>query len=334
MKNLVERFPEQLSEALNIAKASKISAPKEIHNVLITGLGGSGIGGTIVAELANKQSRVPVMVSKDYFIPAFVNENTLVIVSSYSGNTEETISAMQLAMDKKAQVVSVTSGGKVRELAEKEHYDLIIIPGGNPPRSCLGYSLVQLLHIFEAKEILTFDYRKQVEEAISLLVSQKENIQKEARAYAEKLYKKIPVIYCLGPTEGVAIRFRQQINENSKMLCWHHVIPEMNHNELVGWTEKNEELAVCVLRTSFDYERNLKRLDINKSVISKCTSTLFEIMGEGSTPLVQALYLIHLTDWVSCYIADLRKIDPVEVKVIDFLKSELAKPKGAASNSQ
>jgi glucose/mannose-6-phosphate isomerase len=229
--------------------------------------------------------------------------------------------------------VCITSGGKVKELAEKNHYDHIIIPGGNPPRSCLGYSLVQLLHVFEAKEILMFDYRKQVEEAISLLVSQKENIQKEAHAYAEKLHKKLPVIYCLGATEGVATRFRQQINENSKMLCWHHVIPEMNHNELVGWTEKNENLAVCILRTSFDYERNIKRLDINKSIISKYTSTLFEIMGEGSTPLVQALYLIHLTDWVSCYVADLKKIDPVEVKVIDFLKSELAGPKGAASNS-
>lgn len=333
MKNLVEKFPEQLSEALNIAKASKISGPKDIHNVLITGLGGSGIGGTIVSELANRQSKVPVLVSKDYFIPAFVNENTLVIVSSYSGNTEETISAMQLAMEKKAQIVCITSGGKVKEIAEKENFDHIIIPGGNPPRACLGYSLVQLLHVFEMKEILTFDYRKQVEEVISLLVAEKENIHKEARAYAQKLHKKIPVIYCLGTTEGVAVRFRQQINENSKMLCWHHVIPEMNHNELVGWTEKNENLAVCILRTSFDYERNLTRLDINKSIISKYTSTVFEIMGEGSTPLVQALYLIHLTDWVSCYLADLKNIDPVEVKVIDYLKSELAKPKGAATNS-
>jgi glucose/mannose-6-phosphate isomerase len=147
------------------------------------------------------------------------------------------------------------------------------------------------------------------------------------------LHKKIPVIYCLGATEGVAIRFRQQINENSKMLCWHHVIPEMNHNELVGWTEKNEDLAVCVLRTSFDYERNLKRLDINKTVISRFTSTVFEIMGQGSTPLVQALYLIHLTDWISCYIADLKNIDPVEVKIIDYLKSELGASKSASANS-
>ncbi len=325
MKNLVENFPNQLKEALEIAAKSKISAGKNIQNVLITGLGGSGIGGTIVSEMAGRHSKIPVTVSKDYFIPSFVNEHTLVIVSSYSGNTEETLNAMQLAIDKKAQIACVTSGGKVKEIAEKNGYDLIVIPGGNPPRSCLGYSLVQLLHILDAKQILNFNYRNQVEEAYGLMVSKKGEIEKEAKMYAEKLHKKIPVIYCLGATEGVAVRFRQQINENSKMLCWHHVIPEMNHNELVGWTEKNDELAVCILRTTFDYERNLKRLDINKTVISKFTSTVFEIMGQGSTPLVQALYLIHLTDWVSCYIADIKNIDPVEVKIIDFLKSELGK---------
>ena len=325
MKKLVENFPNQLAEALQIAQASKISAGKNISNVLVTGLGGSGIGGTIGAELANKQSAVPVLVSKDYFIPSFVNENTLVIVSSYSGNTEETLNAMQLAIEKKAQIVCITSGGKVKELAEKHKFDLIVIPGGNPPRSCLGYSLVQLLHVLEAKGIFSFNYKKQIEEVISIIKTKQTEIQKQAKTLAEKFYKKIPVIYSLGSTEGVAIRFRQQINENSKMLCWHHVIPEMNHNELVGWAEKNENMAVCILRTDFDYERNLRRLEINKTVISKYTSTVFEIHGQGSTPLVQALYLIHLTDWISCFIADLKGVDPVEVKIIDFLKSELGK---------
>jgi glucose/mannose-6-phosphate isomerase len=325
MKTLVANFPTQLTEALSIAKASKISEGKEIHNVLITGLGGSGIGGTIVSELANRQTQVPVLVSKDYTVPSFVNEHTLVIVSSYSGNTEETISAMQLAMDKKAQIACITSGGKVKELAEKNGFDLIVIPGGNPPRSCLGYSLVQLLRVLDAKNIFLSGYSQHIEEAISLLTSQQEEIKKQAHQYAQKLYAKTPVIYCLGNMEGVAIRFRQQINENSKMLCWHHVIPEMNHNELVGWTGKQDDKAVCILRTDFDSERNLKRLEINKAVIGKCTSTLFEIFGKGSTMLVQELYLIHLTDWISCYLADLKNVDPVEVKVIDFLKSELAK---------
>jgi glucose/mannose-6-phosphate isomerase len=325
MKDLVANFSKQLQEALNIAQQSKISSPKKIDSVLITGLGGSGIGGTNVAELAIKTSTVPVIISKDYFIPAFVNENTLVIVCSYSGNTEETISAMQLAMQKKAQFVCITSDGKIKEIAEQNHFDLIIIPGGFPPRSCIGYSLVQLLHVFEAKQIANLHYKKEVEAAIKLLNEKEEDIKQKAKSFAEKLHNKIPVIYSLGNTEGLAVRFRQQINENSKMLCWHHVIPEMNHNELVGWAGGNKNLAVCVLRTSFDYERNIRRLEINKEIFSKHTDTVFEIFAEGDSPLVQSLYLIHLTDWVSCYLADLKNIDPTEVKVIDFLKGALAK---------
>jgi glucose/mannose-6-phosphate isomerase len=325
MKELVANFSKQLQEALNIAQQAKITSPKKIDNVLITGLGGSGIGGTNVAELAIKTSTVPVVISKDYFIPAFVNENTLVIVCSYSGNTEETISAMQLAMQKKTQFVCITSGGKIKEIAEKKNFDLIVIPGGFPPRSCIGYSLVQLLHVFEGKQIANLHYKKEVEAAIKLLDEKEEDIKQKAKSFAEKLHDKIPVIYSLGNTEGLAVRFRQQINENSKMLCWHHVIPEMNHNELVGWAGGNKNIAVCVLRTSFDYERNVKRLEINKEIFSKHTDTVFEIFAEGDSLLVQSLYLIHITDWVSCYLADLKNIDPTEVKVIDFLKGALAK---------
>lgn len=325
MKDLVANFPKQLQEALTIAQNAKISAPKKIDNILITGLGGSGIGGTNVAELAIKVAKVPVSISKDYFIPAFVSENTLVIVCSYSGNTEETISAMQQAMQKKAQFVCITSGGKVKEIAEQNNFDLIVIPGGFPPRSCMGYSLVQLLHVFEAKQIANLNYRKEVETAIALLNEKQADINQKAKQYAEKLHGKMPVIYSLGNTEGLAVRFRQQINENSKMLCWHHVIPEMNHNELVGWAGGNKNIAVCVLRTGFDYERNVARLNINKEIFAKYTDTVFEIMAEGNSPLVQSIYLIHLTDWVSCYLADLKNVDPTEVKVIDFLKGSLAK---------
>lgn len=325
MKNLVENFPKQLQEALNIAQQAKISSPKKIESILITGLGGSGIGGTVMAELAVKTSAVPITISKDYFIPAFVNENTLVIVCSYSGNTEETISAMKLAMKKNAQFVCITSGGKVKEIAEQNNFDLILIPGGNPPRACIGYSLVQLLHVFETKQIANLHYKKEIEAAINLLIQKEADIKQKAKLFADKLHNKIPVIYSLGSTEGLAVRFRQQINENSKMLCWHHVIPEMNHNELVGWAGGSKNLAVCVLRTSFDYERNIARLEINKEVFAKYTDTVFEIFAEGDSPLVQSLYLIHITDWVSCYLADLKNIDPTEVKVIDFLKGALAK---------
>ena len=325
MKNLVANFSKQLEEALIIAQNAKVSSPKKIDNILITGLGGSGIGGTNIAEFAVKTATVPVSVSKDYFIPNFVSENTLVIVCSYSGNTEETINAMQLAMQRKAQIACITSGGKIKEIAEQNGFDLILIPSGNPPRACIGYSLVQLMRVFETKQIAHLNYQKEIENTIALLNQKENDIQQKATDFAKKLHNKMPVIYSLGNTEGLAVRFRQQINENSKMLCWHHVIPEMNHNELVGWAGGSKDLAVCVLRTSFDYERNVARLNINKEVFSKYTDTVFDIIAEGNTPIEQAFYLIHLTDWISCYLADLKNIDPTEVKVIDFLKGSLAK---------
>ncbi len=325
MKTLVEKFPLQLSEALAIADSTHIQSEANFHNVVISGLGGSGIGGTLIAELALSGAKIPISVNKQYDLPSFVNEKTLVIISSYSGNTEETLAAMQESIKRNATVVCITSGGKIKDLAKKEKKEWIEVPGGFPPRSCLGYSLVQILHILETKNIFHSRFKSQIKEGIALLQNELPIIQLEAQKVAEKLHCKTPVIYSLGTTEGIAIRFRQQLNENSKLLCWHHVIPEMNHNELVGWTEKNDKLAVCILRTDFDHPRNVMRLEINKQIISKCTPNLIEICGHGSTPLIQMLYLIHLTDWVSCYLADLQNIDPVEVKVIDFLKNELSK---------
>jgi glucose/mannose-6-phosphate isomerase len=258
-------------------------------------------------------------------IPSFVDENTLVIISSYSGNTEETINAIEQAIIKKAKIVCVTSGGKIAEIALKNKFDCIILPGGNPPRTCLGYSLLQLYKILHYNKLINVDFESQIKASIGLLDKEEENIKAVAERIAGLLAEKTPVIYSLGNTEGIAVRFRQQINENSKMLCWHHVLPEMNHNELVGWTTKNENLAVVVLRTSFDYERNIKRLEVSKEVFKKYTSTLIEILAHGNSKLEQALYLIHVTDWVSSYIADIKHIDPVEVKIIDYLKHELGK---------
>ena len=151
MKALVQNFTNQLKEAKAIADKAIISASDNTQNIVITGLGGSGIGGTIISELISDACNVPIIVSKDYFLPAFVNANTLLIVSSYSGNTEETLSAMQQAIAKKAQIVCITSGGKVLELAKQHQFDFIEIPGGNPPRSCIGYSLVQLINVLVAK---------------------------------------------------------------------------------------------------------------------------------------------------------------------------------------
>ena len=157
--------------------------------------------------------------------------------------------------------------------------------------------------------------------------SQKEenSIIAEAKIVAEKLLGKTPVIYATTYNEGIAIRFRQQLNENAKILCWHHIIPEMNHNELVGWTEKNDSLAVVTLRTSFDYERTIKRYEICKELFTKYSNSVTDITAKGTSKVEQFLYLINIGDWISCYIADLKNIDATEVNVITNLKNELAK---------
>lgn len=121
------------------------------------------------------------------------------------------------------------------------------------------------------------------------------------------------------------MRWRQQINENAKMLCWHHAIPEMNHNELVGWRDQRPDVAVVWLRNHDDYPRTAIRTDINKEIVEHYTQTSIQVLSKGKSLIEKALWLVHLGDWVSVYLAELRNVDPIEIKVIDFLKAELAK---------
>lgn len=326
MQTLIADFPAQLEEALRIGKSAQLKKPvNKIQNVLISGLGGSGIGGTIVSEFGFDSCPVPINVTKGYFIPGYVNENSLVIISSYSGNTEETLACMEQAIAKKAHIVCITSGGKVAELAAKNNFDALIVPGGMPPRACLGYSLVQQICILTQLGLFPAVFVSQVENAISLLRIEQGAIQKEAEQIAKKLFGKTPVIYCTTNNEGIAIRFRQQLNENAKVLCWHHVIPEMNHNELVGWAGGDKNSSVILFRDPDEYERNNYRISINKEIISKITPQLTEIFSKGKSQIEKSFYLIHLGDWASLFLANLRGVDPVEVNVIHFLKGELSK---------
>ncbi len=325
MKTLVANFSKQLTEAIHIGNGAKQTAsPHKISNVLICGLGGSGIGGSIVAELVVSNANVPIQVTKGYFIPAYVNENTLIIISSYSGNTEETLNCMELAIAKNAKIVGITSAGKVLETCKAKGYDCIVVPGGMPPRSCLGYSLTQLFFILGFHKIIDTNYKAELEAAVKLIDKEEIAIITEAKKIAAILKGKIPVIYATTYNEGIAIRFRQQLNENSKVLCWHHIVPEMNHNELVGWTEKNQNLSVLFFLDKDDYSRNLARVDINKEVIKNYACDITEIYSKGNSILEKAIYFIHLGDWISVELAELRGVDAVEVNVINRLKSKLS----------
>ena len=326
MKELIASFSAQIRQAVDIGQKAVFNVPdKPFSNVLITGLGGSGIGGSIIAQVVEHEIKVPLVVNKDYFIPAFVDENTLVIASSYSGNTEETVAAMELAMQRGATVVCVTSGGKILELAQSAGLDYIVIPGGMPPRACLAYSLTQLFFVLYGFGLIGDWFKSDLESTIHLLDHEEEHICAEAYYLAEKLHRKVPVIYSQADYEAVCIRFRQQINENAKMVCWHHALPEMNHNELVGWTTPNDKLAVVFFRNETDYERTAARIDLTKGIVSKYTPYVFEVFSKGQSHLQRCLYLVHFGDWVSWYLAEIKNIDATEVKVIDYLKGELGK---------
>ncbi len=326
MKQLISDFTVQLKEALIIGQNYKfLATKKDFSNIVLTGLGGSGIGGSIVQNYVFDKLKIPFIVNKDYFLPAFVNSGSLVIVSSYSGNTEETIAALNQALKAKATVVCITSGGKVAEIAKRKKLDCILLPAGMPPRSCIGYSMTQVLFVLSHFGLVKENIVKDIKASIKLLDTEEKDIQKKAKAVANKLNGKLPIIYASADFEGMATRFRQQLNENSKMLSWHHVIPEMNHNELVGWRDKDPNKAVVILRNEDDYERVQTRIEINKKIIKKYSPSITEIYSKGKSYWEKIFYFIHLTDWVSVMLADLRDQDATEVKVIDFLKSELAK---------
>ena len=326
MNDYINYFTNHLTDAISIANNTTLPpCNKEIRNVLICGLGGSGIGGTIVADIVSPKVNIPIVATKDYSIPDFVNEHTLVIANSYSGNTEETLFALEKCQAKGAEIAVITSGGKLKTIAEENNYTKIIIPGNQPPRAMFGYAFTELFFMLNHYNLIDDSFKSDFEKAIALLDTEKSDIQKQAMDLAKKIYKQTPVIYVANGFEGVAVRFRQQINENSKMLCWHHVVPEMNHNELLGWRTNVDDLAVVYFRNKCDYERNQIRMDINKKVISKYTDNISEIWSKGDSVIENSLYHINLGDWVSWYLSEMNNVDAIEIDVINFLKGELGK---------
>lgn len=325
MHTWVANFDTQILDAEQISKNATLHKSEfDIHNVVIAGLGGSGIGATIVSELAKVNSSIPFFVNKDYFLPKFVNKHTLFIASSYSGNTEETLKCTEDALSKGAKVVIVTSGGKFEELAKKHNLDIVLLPQGYHPRACLGYSLFQLIGILAFNEVLPQTILDDRAKIHTFIQSNKNHCKSEGEKIAQFLRNSIPVLYSESHLEGVTIRLRQQINENSKMLCWHHVIPEMNHNELVGWANKSDNLAVLFISDPGGYYRNKERTDYCIQEVSKYTSRIMQIEAQGSNVLEKVFYLIHTGDWASMFLADMNQVDAMDIKVIDSLKLTLA----------
>ena len=278
---------------------------KKTKCALVSGL--NGIGKSLLVELLLKKH--------DY---------NIINLAIDDEKDKETINCINMVIQKNAKVVCITSGGIIEKIAIENNFDYIIIPGNMPPRSCLGYSLIQMFYILHFNEIINSSFKNDFKNSIKLLEHENSSIKADAEEIAKVLNKKIPIIYSTTNNEAIAIRFRQQLNENSKVLCWHNTIPEMNHNELVGWASKNESLAVLILLDETDYKKNKIRAGLNLEVIKKYASSVNVIYSKGETAIEKAIYFINLCDWISIYLAEMREIDPIEVNVITELKNSLA----------
>ena len=327
MEEMINAFADQLAEALEIGENSRISErTRPIKNVVMAGMGGSGIGADFVKEFVIDECKVPIEICKGYDLPAFADENTLGIISSYSGNTEESITILRALEKRGSSIVCISSNGLLMDIALRNKHDFVMLPAGwSSPRACLGYNIVTQLYVLHKCDLISPGFKPKIEAAITVLQEEREDIKDRAKKIAELMEGEIPVIYATDRMRAATLRFRQQLNENAKMLCWQHVVPEMNHNELVGWSEDREDLAVIVLRNKDDMLRNQERINIMKQIISKLSATWIEVFTGGNSQIEHALYLVHLVDWISLYMAEIRKVDPVEIRAIDYLKHELSK---------
>jgi len=332
MKKLIEGFTQQLAHAIKLGQSMDLVRPgSDIRNIIITGMGASGIGANLVESLTFGRVPIPITVSKGYNIPQFVSPHTLFIACSYTGDTEETLAAVHKGMLKRAHIICVTSGGKMLELAKEYNLFYIQVPGGSSsPRAQVGYLMISLLYALYHTNLIGAAFIKETENSIEYLNRGEKAIQSEAELIAKKLRGKLPIIYCDERLKSMATRFQNQINENAKQMAHVNTFPEMNHNEIVGWHFPESVLQqsqVIYLYSDHDHERVEKRMEICREIFEKRSNPIIDIVAEGASLLEQYYYLIHLTDWISYYLAKENGIDPDPVEAIDFLKGELAKLK-------
>jgi glucose/mannose-6-phosphate isomerase len=307
----------------------------EIANVVIVGMGGSAIGGDIARRLALSESEVPVRVHRDYGLPAFVDERTLVIASSYSGNTEETLSAFTESLKTRARKMIITSGGKLKQLAEQECIPVFVIEYRAPPRAAFPSNLVPLVGIFQKLGLLA-DKAADLQEALDILnelstdlAETKPLVSNPAKQLATKLWGHIAVIYGAGILSEVAKRWKGEFNENSKAWAFFESFPELNHNAVVGYEfppEAKESIFVLMLRSSSLHPRNMLRYEVTAKLLAKAGIAYESVEATGESALSQALSLVLLGDYTSFYLSMLNRVDPTRVDAIDFIKQYLTRP--------
>jgi len=315
-------FPEQAERGLSLS----CRIPNGIQgfkSVLVLGMGGSAIAGDILACF----STVPVVTVRDYTLPPWVNSETLLLAISYSGETEETLSAFREGLKRTKRAVALSTGGALAAMCEEEGIPWVPVPPGLQPRAALGFLLFPLLACFSRFGMLKGDPKG----ALLGLRALREmcvstDVGNPAKRFAQELHGKVPIIYGAGNTGPVAYRWKTQVNENAKQPAYWAELPELCHNEIVGYelfSKVFPEGVFVFLRTPSDHPRVAKRVEILKEVLSRRGLTFYEVWAEGEDPLSQALWLLYFGDWVSFYLALLNGVDPTPVVPIQELKRRL-----------
>lgn len=324
LKNTYQQIEYSWNLKLNL---SQIDVSK-IKNIIVTGLGGSAIGGDLLLNFLKDEIKFPYQVNRNYNLPKYADENTLVIASSYSGNTEETLSALNDAIEKKCKVISITTGGKIETIANQNKIPVVKLLNGFQPRYALYLNFFALLKIFKSLNLIE-SQDKYVQQIISLLKEKSEiysNGENDALKLAESLLGYTPVIYGVSDiTSSVACRFKGQFNENSKIHAYYNLYPELDHNEIVGWESYQSTMNFRVINILDEtYNQQIKkRFEITSQLIKKSGAEIINLKSNEKEFKVRLIDLIYLGDWITYYLAILRNVDPTEIDNINYLKENL-----------
>jgi glucose/mannose-6-phosphate isomerase len=334
MLDLLLDLPAQLQIGERLGHSADLPRATDVRAIVVTGLGGSSISGDLLRSYLHADCRVPIIVNRHYGLPAFVGPETLVCTVSYSGNTEETLSAFGEARARGAKLLAVTSGGQLAQMADEWRIPCVRVTEGLPPRTTLGYLFTPMLAILERLGVIP-DQRAALVETVAVLRELGaqyrpgiETFRNLPKALAKDLHNRFPVIYGVQDlSDAVAYRWRTQFNENSKVLASHQAFPELNHNEVVGWQgplSDVPEVWVVLLRDGQELGRIAQQIDITKAFLQERATGITEIWSQGQSRLARLFSLLYTGDFTSYYLALLRGVDPKPVEAIDRLKDRLA----------
>jgi glucose/mannose-6-phosphate isomerase len=337
----VSGLPEQLAaahEAAGKVHADRFPRGDEIRNIVIMGMGGSGIAGDVVSAAFNDELPVPVIVLKQMRVPAFVGPETLAFATSYSGDTEETVSMATAAVECGARFVAVSRGGELAGLAERAGALHLPCPDGYMPRAAIGALVAPLLVTLFRMGLAPGAHanlmyaQQQLARRRAKCAPHVDGAANPARELARKIGRTIPLIYGGGALGGVAAsRWKCDVNENAKASAFWHQYPELDHNEVCAWGQHGDVtrqlISLVELRHGFEHERLGPRFDMTREIIGECLHQVLSVDAEGEGRLAQLLDLMYMGDWVSSYLALQNDVDPGPIDAIFDLKARLGQAK-------